>query len=238
MAEDIVLLHGFGGTHRAWDGVLERLDRQRYRPHALDLPGHGVEADAEHPITFQGCLASVLERAPERFILCGYSLGGRLALQIALEAPQRVSRLLLISSSPGIEDPLERAARREADHHLAEDLEEVPFDDFIERWRTQPLFAAEPPEVGRLAREDHARNLPEALAAVMRGVGTGEMEPLWSRLGELQMPVTVLAGERDLKFLEIGRRMAKGLSRGELCVVEGGHGLVLENPAAIAAGID
>jgi 2-succinyl-6-hydroxy-2,4-cyclohexadiene-1-carboxylate synthase len=237
VAEDVVLLHGFGGTHRAWEGVLERLDPQRYRAHPLDLPGHGLEADAERPITFAGCVESVLARAPERFILCGYSLGGRLALQITLAAPERVSRLLLLSCSPGIEDPLERANRREADRRLAEDLERIPYEDFIERWRTQPLFADEPPEVGRLARADQRRNRPEALAAVMRGVGTGEMEPLWSRLGELRMPVTVIVGERDQKFLEIGRRMVELLSRGELSVVEGGHGLPLENPDAIAAAI-
>lgn len=238
MAEDVVLLHGFGGTHRAWDGVIERLDPQRYRPLALDLPGHGLEADAEPPITFAGCLASVLERAPERFLLCGYSLGGRLALQVALAAPERVSRLLLLSCSPGIEDPVERAARREADHRLAEDLERIPYEEFIDRWRTQPLFAAEPLEVGRLAREDQRRNRPEALAAVMRGIGTGEMEPLWSRLGELQMPVTVLVGERDQKFVEIGRRMAHLLSQGELSVGAGGHALLLENPTAVATAIN
>ena len=117
---------------------------------------------------------------------------------------------------------------------LADDLEREPYEEFIERWRTQPLFAADPPEVGALARADQRRNRPDALAAVMRGLGTGEMPPLWDRLPELAMPVTVLVGERDAKFLALGRRMVELLPAGELVVVPGGHGLPLENPAAVA----
>jgi len=239
MPESVVLLHGFGGTHRAWDGVIAALDRERYSPVlALDLPGHGEAADGERPITFPGCVAHVLARAPERFALCGYSLGARVALHVALAAPERVSRLVLVSCSPGIEDPAERAARSEADHRLALELEDEPFEQFIERWRTQPLFADDPPEVGALAREDQRRNRPDALAAVLRGIGSGEMKPLWDRLGELAMPVTVLVGDRDAKFRALGQRMVESLPLAELVIAPGGHGLPLENPAAVAGALD
>jgi 2-succinyl-6-hydroxy-2,4-cyclohexadiene-1-carboxylate synthase len=238
VSENVVLLHGFSGTRRAWDGVIAALDRERYRPLAPDLPGHGENADAERPITFAGCVTAVLVAAPERFALCGYSMGGRIALHVALAAPERVRRLLLVSSSAGIEDPDERAARREADGRLARELEQTPFEDFIERWRTQPVFAGEPPEVGRLARADQRRNRPDALAAVLRGIGTGEMEPLWDSLRELRMPVTVLAGDRDPKFLALGRRMVGLLPDAKLVVLAGGHGLPLEDPAAVARALD
>jgi len=236
--ESVVLLHGFSGTHRAWDGVAARLHPQRYLPRALDLPGHGDAADANRPITFAGCVEDVLAHSPERFVLGGYSLGGRVALHVALAAPERVRRLVLISTTAGIEDPAERAERRVADHLLADELESIPFEDFIERWRTRPLFADDPPEVGALAREDQRRNRPEALAAVLRGIGSGEMEPLWDRLSELAMPVTVLVGDRDAKFRVLGQRMAESLSRADLVIVPGGHGLPLENPAAVAGAID
>jgi 2-succinyl-6-hydroxy-2,4-cyclohexadiene-1-carboxylate synthase len=232
--ETLVLLHGFGGTHRAWKGVVGLLDHERYRPLALDLPGHGAEADALRPVSFAGCVEHVLDASPERFALCGYSLGGRVALHVALAAPERVARLVLIGVNPGIEDQGERAARRLSDRTLADDLEHKPYAEFIEGWRTQPLFADDPPAVGALARADQRRNRPDALAAVMRGLGTGEMRPLWERLPELSMPVTVLVGERDTKFLALGRRMVELLADGELVVVPGGHGLPLENPAAVA----
>jgi len=236
--ESVVLLHGFSGTHRAWDGVVARLHPERYLPRALDLPGHGDAAAARgvsgEAITFAGCVEHVLARSPERFVLAGYSLGGRVALQLALTAPERVSRLVLVSTSAGIEDPAERAQRRLADNRLAEELESIPFEDFIERWRIQPLFADEPREVGVLAREDQRRNRPDALAAVLRGVGNGEMESLWDRLPELTMPVTVLVGDRDAKFQALGKRMVALLSDAELVIAPGGHGLPLENPAAVA----
>jgi 2-succinyl-6-hydroxy-2,4-cyclohexadiene-1-carboxylate synthase len=235
--QTVVLLHGFAGTRRAWDGVASRLDPKRYRPLALDLPGHGALAGAR-PITFTACVRRVLASAPSRFALCGYSLGGRIALHVALAAPQRVTRLVLVSSSAGIEDHAERAARRRADAALAAQLESEPFAQFIERWRGQPLFADDPPRVDALARADHERNEPRALAQVLRGVGAGEMAPLWDRLGELEMPALVLAGERDEKYREIGRRMAEMVPRGELEVIPGGHALALENPAALASALE
>lgn len=238
MSEDVVLLHGFGGTRRAWDGVLARLDPERYRPLALDLPGHGAQAGVR-PLTFDACVAHVLDAAPARFALCGYSLGGRVALHVALAAPARVTRLVLVSASPGIEDADARARRREADEAWAAELERGPFDSFVERWRAQPVFAGEAPAVAALARADQLRNRPDALATAMRALGAGAMAPLWDRLAELRMPVTVLAGERDAKYVSIARRivgMVGGPAR--LVLMPGaGHGLVLEAPGAVAEAI-
>lgn len=233
----MVLLHGFSGTHRAWDGVIAHLDRGRHRPVALDLPGHGSEAGLR-PISFEGCERLVLARAPERFLLCGYSMGGRIALHVALAAPQRVSGLVLIGANPGIEDAAERAARRLADERMARELEEAPLEQFIERWRSQPLFAGEAPQAAKLARADQRRNRPDALAEVLRGLGAGAMQPLWGRLGQLRMPVSVLAGARDERYVSIGRRMVAALPDAELVVLAGGHGLPLENPAAVAQAIE
>ncbi|HEV3046569.1 MAG TPA: alpha/beta fold hydrolase [Solirubrobacteraceae bacterium] len=239
MPESLVLLHGFSGTHRAWDGVVAALGGERYNPVlALDLPGHGRAADAPRPLGFERCVAHVLERSPERFALCGYSLGGRVALHVALAAPERVARLVLVSCSPGIEDPAERAARRASDEALARELETGPFERFIERWRGQPLFAGEPAAAAALARADQRRNRPDALAAALRGLGAGAMRPLWGRLGELAMPVSVIVGERDHKYRALARRMLGLLGDGELVVLEGGHGLALESPRALANALE
>jgi 2-succinyl-6-hydroxy-2,4-cyclohexadiene-1-carboxylate synthase len=235
--EAVVLLHGFGGTRRAWDDVVACLDRERYLPLALDLPGHG-RAVAERPITFASCVERVLAQAPERFILGGYSMGGRIALHVALAAPRRVARLVLISCSAGIEDEHERAERRRADELLAAQLEGAPFEEFIERWGAQALFADDPPAVARLAREDQRRNRPDALAAALRGVGAGQMQPLWARLPGLSMPTTVIVGERDAKFQALGRRIVALLPEAKLMLVAGGHRLALENPAAVARSLE
>ncbi|HEY7933243.1 MAG TPA: alpha/beta fold hydrolase [Solirubrobacteraceae bacterium] len=237
MSENIVLLHGFGGTHRTFDGVLELLSPTRYLPRALDLPGHGPDCHAA-PVTFASCLEHVLSESPPRFTLCGYSMGARIALALALHAPERVSSLVLVSGTAGIEEASERAQRRAADAHLAERLEKEPFEDFIERWNTQPLFAGDPPEVAELATAELRRNRPESLARVLRELGTGSMDPLWSRLVELQMPVSILVGDRDHKFQALGRQMERLLADPAFIQVNGGHRLALENPAALAKTLE
>jgi 2-succinyl-6-hydroxy-2,4-cyclohexadiene-1-carboxylate synthase len=235
--ENQVLLHGFAGTRRTWDGVVERLAPERYTPLALDLPGHGDAADVPSPITFAACVEHVLANSPAHFTLCGYSLGGRVGLNVALAAPERVLRLVLVSSTAGIADEAERAARRAADDALADGLETRSFADFMDRWQAQPGFAGDPPEVHAAMRAEQQRNDPHALATVLRGIGTGAMPPLWDRLRELQMPVTVLVGERDTKFHAPGRRMVELLPNAELEIVPGGHRLPLESPAAVAGAI-
>ena len=235
--ETLVLLHGFAGTHRAWDGVVGVLDPQRYRPLALDLRGHGSAGD-RRPIDFEGCVADVLDSAQGCFCLCGYSMGGRLALHVALAAPQRVTRMVLIGANPGIEDPALRAERRGADARLAERIEsEDDIEAFAEAWRGQSLFAGDPAGVVGAAREDYRRNRPSALAAALRGMGTGAMSPLWGRLDQLNMPVLVLAGERDARYREIGERIVRTVPRGRILVLPGGHAVQLESPAEVASAI-
>ena len=60
MPETLVLLHGFGGTHRAWDPVLPELDHERYNPLVPDLRGHGTKGGVR-PISFDGCAAERVE---------------------------------------------------------------------------------------------------------------------------------------------------------------------------------
>jgi 2-succinyl-6-hydroxy-2,4-cyclohexadiene-1-carboxylate synthase len=237
MADALVLLHGFSGTHRAWDAVIAELARgERYRPLALDLPGHG-SAGGVRPITFESCSEHVLARAPARFALAGYSMGGRLALWIALARPERVSSLALISTTAGIENGAHRAHRRDADEQQARALEQAPFAEWIARWRAQPVFAGDPESVSRAAAEDQMRNDPSALAAALRGVGTGRMKPMWSRLGELQLPVTVIAGERDAEFSRLARRLAAAIAGAKLWRLPGGHALLLESPGEVAGAL-
>ncbi len=239
MPGTVVFLHGFAGTSRAWDAVAELLDRERYTAVAPDIRGHGA-AFALRPISFEDCVADVLARAPERFDLCGYSLGGRLALHVALAAPRRVRRLVLVSTTAGIEEGRARAARRAADRALADELERGTIEQFADRWLAQPLFADDGAEVNAAARADIVRNDPCALAAALRGIGTGAMEPLWQRLGELDPveEVVVVSGERDEKFSSIAARLAGAVPGARAVTVPGaGHALPRTAPRALAAAI-
>jgi len=237
--EPLLLLHGFTQTGRGWDEVARHLAAERYRPLAPDLRGHGA-AGSRRPIDVQSCVTDVARLAAGSFALAGYSMGGRLALSVALAHPRRVSRLVLVSATAGIEDAAARSARRESDEALAAWMQEDRLmTEVADRWGAQPLFAHQSPEIAAAARADRLGNEPRHLAASLRGVGTGVMEPLWDRLGELEMEVVVLAGELDEKFVALGRRLADMLPRGELEIVPGaGHALTLEAPAAVAAAIE
>src|SRR3954463_6457880 len=161
MPETLVLLHGFGGTHRAWDPVLPELDPERYNPIVPDLRGHGTKGGVR-PVSFDGCVADVLAAAPERFVLCGYSMGGRIAQHVALAAPERVERLVLVATTAGLADEAERAARRADDERLAAFADGASIEQSADRWAAQPLFAGTPPAAARIWREDLLRNDPRA----------------------------------------------------------------------------
>jgi 2-succinyl-6-hydroxy-2,4-cyclohexadiene-1-carboxylate synthase len=237
MAETVVLLHGFAGTRHGWAPVADRLARERYRPLALDLRGHGDARD-RRPVGVAECVADVAAAAPARFALCGYSMGGRIALHVALAHPGRVSRLVLVAATGGIEGEVARAERRAADERLAAEIEHGTIAEFAERWMALPLFAGTPPVAARRWREDLLRNHPAALAAALRALGPGAMPPLWDHLGELTMPVHVVAGERDERYVALGRRLAEALPDATLTVVPGaGHGLPREAPDAVADAI-
>ncbi|MDO8185757.1 2-succinyl-6-hydroxy-2,4-cyclohexadiene-1-carboxylate synthase [Conexibacter sp. JD483] len=233
----LVLLHGFTQTGRSWDPVVAAMG-ERYRALAPDLRGHGDNGDAR-PVSFAAIGDDVLQRAPQRFALAGYSMGGRIALDLALRDPQtqrRITRLTLIGASPGLADPGERAVRRAADEALADEIEQGGVEAFARRWAAQPLFAGQPPHVAQQAHEERLRNGAPGLAASLRGVGTGAMEPLWERLHDLQLPVTLIAGARDAKFRALAQQMAERIPHATIHVVaDAGHAVQLEKPAEVAA---
>jgi 2-succinyl-6-hydroxy-2,4-cyclohexadiene-1-carboxylate synthase len=227
MPADLLLLHGFTQTGASWAGVRRALPG-RYRAVAPDLGAGPWEAELDR-------LEALLTAAS---VLAGYSMGGRLALALALRRPERVRRLVLVSASPGLADDAERAARRAADAALADRIEAIGTEAFAREWAAQPLFAGQPEAVNALAHEDRLRRSAAEHAAQLRGLGTGVMPPLWDRLGELPMPVALVVGERDAKFRAIAERMRSRLPRASLAVVPGaGHAAHLEVPEAVAGVI-
>lgn len=233
----LVLLHGFTQTRQSWRRTAQAL-APRYRALVPDLPGHGQAA--HRTPSFDACAAYVRALAPTpTFTLVGYSMGGRIALHSALTlGPSIVTRLVLVGASPGIADPSERAQRRAADEALADRIETLDIEAFAREWGSQPLFAGQPPRVAAGAHADRLRNTPAGLAAALRGLGTGVMEPLWDRLPALAIPVTLIVGERDEKFRTLAARMMERLPNATLTVIEGaGHAAQLEDPAAVADAI-
>jgi 2-succinyl-6-hydroxy-2,4-cyclohexadiene-1-carboxylate synthase len=225
----VILLHGFTHTGRSWDPVVEALG-ERYRPIAPDIRGHGAASD-RRPVTLESIIGDVASLATGSFTLVGYSMGGRIALHVALAQPERVERLVLIGASPGIADPAERAARREADERLADRIEKLPIAQFAHEWAANPVLAGQP----EWLHEDRLRSTPAGLARALRGLGTGALPAVWGRLAELRMPLVLVVGQRDQKFRAIAEEMAAAISGAELVVVpRAGHAVHVEAPQAVA----
>jgi 2-succinyl-6-hydroxy-2,4-cyclohexadiene-1-carboxylate synthase len=236
MPTSVVLVHGFTNTGGCWDGVAAALGPD-FDVLAPDWRGHGRAAD-ERPIGLDECAGDIAAAAPDRFVLGGYSMGGRIALHLALSEPRRVEALVLVGATAGIADSVAREARAAQDAALADEIERSTIEEFADRWARNPMFKGQGPEVDELARADRLRNRPAGLAAALRALGQGACEPRWSRLGELAMPVVLVVGERDSQYRKLAERMAAAMPRAEVLVVPAtGHAVHLEAPAIVAQAI-
>jgi 2-succinyl-6-hydroxy-2,4-cyclohexadiene-1-carboxylate synthase len=187
--------------------------------------------DVPPPTTF-AATAHAIGETGGKGIYVGYSMGGRLCLRLALDRPDIVRALVLVSASPGIADAAERAERVEADEMLADSVERDGVNTFLESWLAQPMFASVPPDAPGVA--DRRRLTPQFLAACLRKLGAGAMEPMWNDIARLQMPVLLVAGTHDKKYTAIARRMLERMHRDVSFVqLDGGHALPLEMPSVL-----
>jgi 2-succinyl-6-hydroxy-2,4-cyclohexadiene-1-carboxylate synthase len=233
------LLHGFTGSAATWEPVAQHLAGGS-RTVAVDLIGHGrSDAPADWArYSIEHCVADLLALLDRLEIgqtdVLGYSMGGRVALHLAVAAPERVRALILESASPGLADPAERRARLAGDLALADSIERDGLEAFVDSWERQPLFASQatlPPATRALLRLQRLQNTPRGLANSLRGMGAGRMEPLWERLAGLAIPTLVVAGELDRKYCELGQQMQALLPDARLVVVPAaGHSAHLEQP--------
>lgn len=235
----LLLLHGFMGARRSWHALDGRL-APGHRRIALDLLGHG---QSEGPLQVQGY--GMAEAVSDLDAICdalglgqtavlGYSMGGRLALSLALLRPWRVSRLILESASPGIQAKGAREARRLADQALARRLVEEGLPAFVEAWEQLPLFFSQRALESSVRQDLRAIRLshePVGLARSLLAMGVGS-QPYWGEcLSDLTVPTLLIAGDRDDKYRDLAKSMAEHIPRAETAIVaDAGHNVHLEQP--------
>ena len=243
----LVLLHVFAHTARTW-GAAEKVLAEHCRVLAVDLPGHGCTGvqEAALPYTFERCATALRivldERAIERAVILGYSLGGRVALHFARAHPERCRALIVESASPGLRDEGARAARRAADERLAARIERLGVQAFLEEWEALPLFAG----LRRLSVEQRAAlrrerlvNTARGLAESLRGMSVGIQESLWEAVSGFTFPVLALAGAEDVHYVTVAAELVERVPRGRCVVVEqSGHTVHLEAPTAFTVAVD
>jgi len=230
----LCLVHGFTQTGASWDPVASRLRDAGHEVITPDVAGHGaasgVRADAWEA-------AAQLADAVGPAAWVGYSMGGRIVLHLALARATEVRGLVLVSTTAGISDAGERAARREADAALAESVERDGVPAFVERWLEGPMWATLPRDAAGV--EARLANSAAGLASSLRLAGTGAQEPLWDRLAAITAPALVITGELDAKFGAVGAHLARALPHASHTILPGaGHAVPWEQPGVFAATVD
>ena len=233
----VVLVHGFTQTGRSFDAIAEEL-ASSYEVTTVDLPGHGRNGSVH--VADLGEAADLLGSAGGRATYVGYSLGGRLCLTLALSAPDLIERLVLVGATAGIEDEIERSERADDDDALAERLERgapdgLDLEAFLEQWLAGPLFSHLSPDARGL--EARRENTTAGLAMALRALSTGRQPPSWKQLYRLAMPVLVLAGENDTRYVALSDRLAQaiGPNARAATIADVGHAAPFEAPAAFIA---
>jgi len=235
----LVALHGFTLTGAQFEPLANHLGRSILAP---DLPGHGTTrvTPVDVPTTI-AALTQWLQGVDTPVPVLGYSMGGRIALSLALDRPSVVDRLIMVSAGPGIEDSYSRAMRTAEDSELAGRIRNGGMNRFVDEWLSAPVTStASVDEATRSAdRAVRAENTPSGLAAAVAGLGQGTFPYLGDRLGKLGMPLLVVSGARDERYTEQSAAMAKAAPNGEHVVIEGaGHNVVLEAPGELAAAVE
>jgi 2-succinyl-6-hydroxy-2,4-cyclohexadiene-1-carboxylate synthase len=240
----VVLLHGFTGSRTTWQQLTAALGHH-FTCVIPDHIGHGLSGAPRALERYQmrrvvdDLVEVVRASGYERAAWLGYSMGGRTALQVAVHRPEAVSALILEGASPGLADDAERADRRAADDALAERIEAEGVDWFADYWGALPLWdtqASLNPVIRVALRQQRMAQRAVGLANSLRGMGAGAQEAVWDRLGEVRIPVQLIAGDLDEKYTAIAREMAVALPNATIELIEdAGHAAHLEQADAFAA---
>ncbi|WP_338789431.1 2-succinyl-6-hydroxy-2,4-cyclohexadiene-1-carboxylate synthase [Metabacillus sp. FJAT-53654] len=236
--EPLVLLHGFTGSSHNWKSVMNDLRNCTFI--LIDIIGHGNTESPEAPSRYRmeevvKDLASILDEIKiEKANFLGYSMGGRLALAFAATFPNRVNKLILESSSPGLKFVEEREKRKHEDEKLAGEIVRDGIVKFVERWENIPLFATQkrlPIQQRNSIRQQRLQNSNLGLANSLIGMGTGAQVSLWEELPNIKIPVLLLCGELDKKFCDIAKNMDEHLSISVVKQInDAGHAIHVEQP--------
>jgi 2-succinyl-6-hydroxy-2,4-cyclohexadiene-1-carboxylate synthase len=241
--QPLVMLHGFSGSSADWSPFVPFF-AQHFRVITLDMLGHGETDSPTDPMRYavkhirRDLTCIVEDLCDQSAHLLGYSMGGRMALILALHHSKLFRSLILESASPGIALEEERIDRKERDDNLAERIEQLGMEAFVEEWEALPLWDTQrtlPTETLQRQREIRLSNNPVGLANSLRGYGAGAQPSEWDNLHTLKMPVLLITGALDAKFTHIARQMAAQIPyANQVIVPQVGHNVHLENPRAYA----
>ncbi|MGB5637257.1 MAG: 2-succinyl-6-hydroxy-2,4-cyclohexadiene-1-carboxylate synthase [Waterburya sp.] len=234
----ILFLHGFMGNSHDFSGVVGKLGE--FCCLIVDLPGHGqteVKQDTNYhmPSVAEALIGLLDKLAIKQCRLWGYSMGGRIALYLIVYFPQYFQSVILESASPGLKTQEERDRRIAQDFQLARQLESGNLYQFIQQWYNNPLFKSfvQHPNYQQ-AFSRRLDNDPLKLAKSLRFMGLGMQPALWSYLSKIQIPLILVVGALDAKFIAINQKIISLCPQASLNIVKhSGHNVHFEQPSKL-----
>ena len=238
----LLLIHGFTGSNESFKTSIRYL-RQYFKVIAIDMIGHGKSFDKNpNNYSFERSVELIkdilIELNLKKTNLLGYSLGGRLALHLAINSTQLINKLILCSTSPGIKDKSDRKARQNSDSYLADLLLDQGIGGFVDYWESLSLWRSEKRlsyKIKNTMRKIRLSQEPLGLINSLNSQGQGIQKYILKNLKKIQNKTLIFAGEKDEKYIKYSYEIQKNIEDSKVKIVpNSGHNLILENPIYIA----
>ena len=228
-------IHGFTGSSLCWEDVIHKLKIHSF---AIDIPGHGKSEfkslDEEYNFNdFSNDIYMVLLELQIKGInLCGYSMGGRLALKFASAYPNKIKSLILESTSYGLSYGNIRSERILEDNLLSKMIIE-DFESFVDQWENNKLFSKQKnrnKQGWQKQRDIRLSHNKLQLAKSIDSLSLGIMPFLEEQYKQVECPIVLINGTEDDKFIKLGKNMLYSNLKAKQYIVEKAcHNIHLEN---------
>lgn len=233
----IILLHGFTGSLEDWH-QFENYFSKDYNLVGIDMIGHG-KSDAPSDLSYYSTDSIIrqIKKVKEavtgkKIFLLGYSMGGRAALNYSLSFPYDLEGLILESATSGITNSTLKFERERTDRNLAEFILSNPVEKFVDDWINREIFQTQKNLSEGVLNEIRNRKLKcnkTGIANSLLGFGAGVMEPVFDKLTNIRIPVQLICGELDNKFVDINHHIHKLIPNTKLSIIKNaGHNVHLE----------
>ena len=239
---DLVLIHGWGMHGGVWQPLLRHLS-PHFRLHAVDLPGMGFSRPLEHG-QLQAYAEQLATVIPADADICGWSLGGLIAMRLAVLRPELVRRLVLVGAtpcftnraeSPTWSDGVDEQVFRQFASQVAQDYQST----LIKFLTLQCMGADNARGTVKQLRESFAARPVPTMESLQRTLRLLLENDLRGEIDHLHTPTLLIHGDRDrLAPVEAARWLAQHLPAGSLRVIAGAaHAPFLSHPASFTEAL-
>ncbi|MCX6991391.1 MAG: alpha/beta fold hydrolase [Chlamydiae bacterium] len=226
----LLFLHGFLGCKEDFEPLAQKLS-ENYYCICIDIPGHGDSPWTEDPL--QAIRKTLLSISSQKIAAVGYSLGGRILLQLQEKSPELFSCVCIFSSHMGVDTPSERFLRREKEQQWIYLLKTATIEQFLEQWYNQPLFNSlrNKKELFTKTIEKRKHQDTKSLLRIYEKFRLSEMEPITA----FSKDTFFFYGQYDTAYKDLYLKKIQPTNLEEIS--ESGHAVHLENPLECARKI-